>query len=131
MLPDSHETPGILVVDDNPADVRLVREALSHRRVHAAEDAASALGFLAGATPGLILLDLSLPRMNGHELLARIRAEAKLSSTPVVIFSSSDSPEDIERAYAGLANGYVTKPSSLDGFLDTVRRIDRFWLSAR
>ncbi len=123
--------PSILVVDDNPADVRLIREALAERRIHVAEDAFAALDFLGATTPGLVLLDLSLPRMNGHELLSEIRAQPRLAEVPVVIFSSSDSLDDIRRAYDGSANCYVTKPAGLDHFLETIRRIDRFWLRTR
>lgn len=131
MSPEASREPSILVVDDNPADVRLIREAIAERRIHVAEDARAALAHLETSTPDLVLLDLSLPQMNGHELLSEIRAQSRFAAVPVVVFSSSDSREDIRRAYEGSANCYVTKPSSLDRFLDTVRRIDRFWLRTR
>lgn len=128
---DVSSEPSILVVDDNPADVRLIREAVAERKIHIAEDAWAALAFLRTHIPHLVLLDISLPQMNGHELLSEIRAQARLEQVPIVVFSSSDSPEDIRRAYSGSANCYVTKPADLDQFLDTVRRIDRFWLATR
>lgn len=123
--------PGILVVDDNPADARLIQEALHPRPIHVAADGPSALAFMEASCPGLVLLDLSLPGMCGHEVLSAIRSSLRWAMVPVVIFSSSDSPDDIEKAYSGAANGYVTKPSGLDEFFETVRRIHRFWLPPR
>lgn len=131
MSPDGTLPPSILVVDDNPADARLIREALAGRSIHVAEDAWAALTFLTSHYPALVLLDLHLPGMSGHELLLAIRAREHLARVPVVVFSSSDSAGDAELAYTASANCYVTKPAGLDQFLDTVRRIDHFWVSAR
>lgn len=129
-LEPRHEA-AILVVDDNPADARLIREALDGKPIHVAEDGYQALDFLARIVPRLVLLDLSLPMMTGHEVLREIRSRRQLAAVPVVVFSSSDSQEDMERAYAFQANCYVTKPAGLDQFLDTVRRIHQFWLEPR
>lgn len=122
----------VLVVEDNPADVRLIREALAEANpaatVHPAADAEEALRYLAANPADLVVLDLSLPLADGHELLERIRSDQRLRPLPVVVFSSSDSPADIRRAYAAHANCYVTKPGQLDQFLDAVRRIEEFWL---
>jgi two-component system response regulator len=123
----------ILVIDDNPADVRLIREALESgappaHAIHVAEDGAAAIEILGTLHPALILLDLRLPGMNGYEILAQIRSQHRLAAVPVVVFSSSDSQEDILCAYSASANCYVTKPAGLDCFLDTVRRIRSFWL---
>ncbi len=120
----------ILMVDDNPGDIRLVREAFGagpRVAIHEAEDAAHAIEFLENNDCDLVLLDLSLPRTSGHELLADIRSREPLRALPVVVFSTSDSSDDIERAYAAHANCYVTKPGELDRFLETFRRIEQFW----
>lgn len=131
MSPDGAASASILVVDDNPADARLIREALTGRSIHVAEDAQEALAFLASHYPSLVFLDLHLPGMSGHELLSAIRTHERLAAIPVVVFSSSDSTDDVTRAYSASANCYVTKPAGLDQFLDTVQRIDRFWMPAR
>jgi CheY-like chemotaxis protein len=123
----------ILLVEDNPADVRLIREALNHggapKILRVAEDGVEALEMLAaaGPVPDLIVLDLSLPRMNGHELLAHIRAGPRTRLIPVVIFSSSASEEDISMAYGQFANCYVSKPGDLDRFFEVLHRIESFW----
>jgi two-component system, chemotaxis family, response regulator Rcp1 len=128
----------ILLVEDNPADVLLTREALSEARLpsrtHVAEDGVEALDYLrkqgkfAGAPrPDLILLDLNLPRKNGHELLAQIKADDALKAIPVVVLTTSRAPEDIARSYNLHANCYVTKPMQFDTFVAAVRSIQQFW----
>jgi CheY-like chemotaxis protein len=122
----------VLVVEDNPADLRLIREALAEANpaadILAAADADQAVALLESGAADLVLLDLNLPRADGHELLATLRSDPRWAPLPVVVFSSSDSPADIRRAYQGMANCYVTKPGQLDQFLDAVGRIERFWL---
>lgn len=130
----------ILLVEDNPGDVRLAREALREDLprdgLAVAGDGSEALAYLrregphgAAAAPALILLDLNLPRMDGRELLAAIKADARLKAIPVVVLSSSGAPQDIERAYALHANCFVTKPADLDGFVAAVRAVVHFWRS--
>ncbi len=130
--PGCNAPHSVLVVEDNPADSRLIREALAEANpsavVHGAADADEALRFLEENPADLVVLDLNLPRADGHELLERIRGDARLRPLPVVVFSSSDSPADIQRAYAARANCYVTKPGQLDQFFEAVRRIEQFWL---
>lgn len=130
----------ILMVEDNEGDAFLTKELLKEAKVsnviHIVRDGVEAMGFLhkegmySGApTPDLILLDLKMPRMDGHEVLARIRADPKLECIPVVILTSSEADEDVLRAYKHKANCYVTKPVGLEQFSKIVRSIDDFWLS--
>jgi CheY-like chemotaxis protein len=79
--------------------------------------------------PGLILLDLNLPRLDGREVLRRIKNDPQLSTIPVVVLTTSNDEEDVLSCYDAGANTYVTKPIAFDGFLKTVRTIDRYWFS--
>ena len=130
----------ILLVEDNPGDVRLTREALREGKVHnnlaVASDGVEAVRYLrregehAGAVrPDLILLDLNLPRMDGREVLAEIKADPALRHIPVVVLTSSQAEEDIARAYHLHANCYVTKPVDLDQFIHVVESIEDFWFT--
>jgi CheY-like chemotaxis protein len=139
--PDAHDDAiEILLVEDNPGDVLLTREALRdskmRNRLHVAADGVEALAFLrregrhAGApAPDLILLDLNLPRKDGREVLAEVKADPALRHIPVVILTSSQAEQDIARAYDLHANCYVTKPVDLDQFLTIVRSIEQFWFT--
>jgi CheY-like chemotaxis protein len=135
--PDAIE---ILLVEDNPGDVELTREALDEAKVRnnlrVARDGVEALAFLrregehAGAErPDLILLDLNLPRKDGRAVLAEIKADPDLRHIPVVILTSSQAEQDIVRAYDLHANCYVTKPVDLDQFIHIVRSIEQFWFT--
>jgi CheY-like chemotaxis protein len=128
----------ILMVEDDEGDVRLTREALRDCKVsnvlHVVYDGESALAFLRreppygdAPRPDLVLLDLNLPRMNGHEVLAEIRADPRLHTIPVTVLTTSSSDEDVLRSYELHANAYVTKPVGLDEFLHVVREIEDFW----
>lgn len=130
----------ILLVEDNPGDVRLTREALKEGKVknnlHVAKDGVEALDFLhrrAGnadaVRPDLILLDLNLPRKNGREVLADIKADASLRRIPVVVLTVSQAEEDILSTYDLGANCFITKPVDLKQFLRVVKAVDDFWLS--
>ncbi|CAN5834996.1 response regulator [soil metagenome] len=130
----------ILLVEDNPGDVRLTREALREGKVrnnlNVASDGVEALAYLrregqyAGATrPDLILLDLNLPKKDGREVLAEIKQDPSLRHIPVVILSSSPAEQDIIRAYDLHANCYVTKPVDLDQFITVVKSIEDFWFT--
>jgi len=130
----------ILLVEDNPGDVRLTEEALREGKVYnnlrVAVDGEKAWAFLrreesyaTAPRPDLILLDLNLPRRDGRELLADIKADADLRRIPVVILTTSKAEEDILRTYDLHANCYVTKPVDLDQFLKVVRAIEDFWLT--
>ena len=128
----------LLLVEDNAADVRLLREAMREARtpndVLIAGDGEQALEALTGRVdlPGtgrvdIVLLDLNLPRKSGLELLAELRSDVKLRSTPVIILSTSTSQADIDRAYDLGANCYIVKPVDFDQFRSVVAAIDHFW----
>jgi len=130
----------ILLVEDNPGDVRLTREALKDGKIinklHVAEDGVQALAFLRregkyhnAVRPELILLDLNLPKKDGREVLAEIKADVALKRIPVVILTSSAAEQDIIKSYNLHANCYVTKPVDLDQFINVVKSIEHFWLS--
>jgi CheY-like chemotaxis protein len=130
----------ILLVEDNPGDVRLTQEALKdnkvHNHLHIVSDGVEALAFLrkegryAGSPrPDLILLDLNLPRKDGREVLAEIKADEQLRRIPVVVLTTSKAEEDILRAYDLSANCYITKPVDFDQFIRVVRSIEDFWLA--
>ena len=130
----------ILLVEDNPGDVRLTREALREGKVRnnlaVASDGVEAIAYLrkegehAGAVrPDLILLDLNLPRKDGREVLAEIKADPSLRNIPVVVLTSSQAEQDIVRAYDLHANCYITKPVDLDQFIRVVQSIEDFWFT--
>lgn len=128
------------MVEDNPGDVRLVEEALAEYKVrnnlHVVPDGIEAMAFLRreGAfthtpRPDLILLDLNLPRKNGREVLAEIKADPRLRQIPVVVLTSSAAEEDILASYNLNVNCYITKPVDLDEFFKVVQAIEHFWFS--
>ena len=128
----------VLIVEDNPGDVELAKEALRETSLtldlHVAEDGAEALEFLRQESsdaprPDLVLLDLNMPKKSGHEVLDEMKGDPDLRLTPVVVFTSSSSREDIEAAYDRYANCYITKPGDLDDLVDVVRAIEAFWLT--
>jgi len=130
----------ILMLEDNPADVRLVMEALKESKllntVSVVEDGVEAMAFLrregkyAGAPrPDAILLDLNLPRKDGREVLAEIKADERLKRIPVVVLTTSQAEQDIVKAYDLSANCYITKPVNLDQFIAVVRAVGEFWFS--
>jgi len=130
----------ILLVEDNPGDVDLTKEALESakvcNRLHVVEDGEQALDFLFRRgqyadvpRPDLILLDLNLPKRDGREVLEEIRADGDLTGIPIVILTTSQADEDITRAYRLHANCYITKPVSFTQFLKVVQSIEDFWLS--
>jgi len=128
----------ILLVEDNPGDVRLTREALREADVAVAltdlPDGEQALEYLRRAgtpdgapRPDLILLDLNLPKRNGLEVLEEIKSDPALASTPVMMLTTSASARDVAGAYARGVNGYVVKPLDLDAFTALVQAINTFW----
>jgi CheY-like chemotaxis protein len=130
----------VLLVEDDPGDVLITREALAEAKVlHnliVIDNGESAVAYLrqegenAGAVrPDLIFLDLNLPRLDGHEVLARIKADEELRHIPVVVLTTSSADEDVLRSYDLHANAYVTKPVNLDAFMSVVRQIDDFFLT--
>jgi chemotaxis family two-component system response regulator Rcp1 len=132
-------TARILLVEDNDADVRLTREALREGgegvTLFSAVDGEQALAFLRreGAhggmpRPDLVLLDLNLPRRNGLEVLAEVRADPALASLPVIVLTTSAADADVTACYAAGANCYVVKPLDLDAFMALIAAIRSFWL---
>lgn len=130
----------ILLVEDNPGDVRLTIEALRDgkmsNKLHVVGDGVEAMEFLrrqgkyAGVPhPDLILLDLNLPRKDGREVLADIKADEQLRRIPVVVLTTSKAEEDIMRVYDLHANCYITKPVDLEQFITLVKSIEDFWLT--
>ena len=130
----------ILLVEDNPGDVRLTQEALKENKmlnhlsvVVEGEDAISFLRqegeYATAIRPDLILLDLNLPRKDGREVLAEIKADEHLKRIPVVVLTTSSAEQDILKSYDLHANCYITKPVDLDQFITIVRSIEDFWLT--
>jgi CheY-like chemotaxis protein len=129
----------VLLVEDDPGDVLMTREAFEHYRIrntlHVVGDGEQALHFLHQTgdfadvpRPGLILLDLNLPRRNGLEVLAEMKADTDLLSIPVVVLTTSQADEDILRSYSLHANAYISKPVDFERFIEVIRQIDDFFL---
>ena len=129
----------VLLVEDDAGDVLMTREAFADNNVvsHLAVvgDGVEALAYLrkqgpyAGVpTPHLILLDLNLPRMDGREVLAEVKADDDLRQIPVVVLTTSEAEDDVLQSYSLHANAYVTKPVDFERFIEVVRRIDEFFV---
>ncbi len=134
------EPVDILLVEDNPGDARLMKEALTEakigNRLHLVANGVEALAYLRrqdpfadAGRPDLILLDLNLPGKDGREVLAEIKGDQDLRRIPVVILSTSRAEADIARAYDLQANAYVTKPLDIEQFITVVKSIENFWLT--
>jgi two-component system, chemotaxis family, response regulator Rcp1 len=130
----------VLLIEDSPGDVRLTKEAFRVANpsihLHVAFDGVEAMAFLhhegihnEAPRPDLILLDLNLPKMDGREVLARIKEDADLKTIPTVILTTSDAEVDIAKSYLLQANCYLNKPVQLDAFENLVRSINDFWLT--
>lgn len=130
----------VLLVEDSPGDVRLTQEAFREAnreiRLHIAVDGIEAMSFLkregdnnTAPRPDLILLDLNLPRMDGREVLACIKADDSLKLIPTVILTTSDAEADIVKSYQLQANCYLSKPVQLEEFEGLVKSINDFWLT--
>jgi CheY-like chemotaxis protein len=130
----------VLLVEDDPGDVLMTREAFEHYKLrnvlHVVTDGEQALQFLRRSgdyadapRPGLILLDLNLPRVDGLEVLAEIKADPLLKVIPVVILTTSQAQQDVLRSYALHANAYVSKPVDFERFTEAIRQIDNFFVT--
>jgi chemotaxis family two-component system response regulator Rcp1 len=129
----------ILLIEDNNADTDLITESigaskLGSKIVHVS-DAVQGLDYLYkqgdyidAITPDLILLDLSLPKMDGHEFLEKIKNNPAFSSIPLVVLTTSNDKEDINHSYGNLANCFITKPVDLSRFIEVIQAIEYFWL---
>ncbi|MEH2200891.1 MAG: response regulator [Nostoc sp.] len=130
----------VLLVEDNPGDAQLTRIALEDSKIsihlNVVEDGVEAMAFLRKqgqyitvAHPDIVLLDLNLPRKDGREVLAEIKADEKLKRIPVVVLTTSQAEEDILKAYNLSANCYITKPVDFDQFVKIVQSIENFWFA--
>ena len=130
----------VLLVEDDPGDVLMTKEAFEHYEIpgnlHVVGDGDQAMQFLRKIgdytgvpTPGLILLDLNLPRRNGLEVLAEVKSDSSLLSIPVVVLTTSHAEEDIARSYSLHANAYISKPVDFEKFVGVIGQIDDFFLT--
>ena len=139
-MTESVEVVDVLLVEDDPGDVLMTREAFEHHKLrnklHVVADGVEALQFLRregehaeAPRPGLVLLDLNLPRKDGREVLAEMKQDPRLRLIPVVVLTTSEAENDIVRSYELHANCYITKPVGLEQFIAIVREIESFWLA--
>lgn len=130
----------ILLVEDNPGDARLAQEAIREAKwdnhLNWVHDGTEAIDFLrrqgryvSAPRPDLILLDLNLPRKDGREVLAEIKADEALRRIPVIVLSTSDADEDVVRAYKLRANSYISKPVQLSDYVRIVKSLREFWFT--
>jgi chemotaxis family two-component system response regulator Rcp1 len=140
MNPKRLQPVEILLVEDSPTDVLLAKEALEYSKVvnnlHVVSDGVEAMAFLRrdgkhkeAPRPGLILLDLNLPKKDGREVLAEIKNDEKLKRIPVVVLTTSKSEADVLKAYGLHANCYIVKPVDFEKFAEVVKYIENFWFS--
>ena len=130
----------VLLVEDDPGDVLMTREAFEEFKVrnnlNVVSDGEEAMAYLRRegeyadvGRPDLVLLDLNLPRMDGRQVLAAIKGDEELASIPVVVLTTSEAEEDVLRSYRLHANAYVTKPVDFERFITVIRQIDEFFVS--
>jgi len=130
----------ILLVEDNPGDVRLTQEAFRendiNNKLNVVNNGQEAMYYLRregeykdAARPDLILLDLNLPRKDGREVLAEIKSDSTLQQIPVVILTTSESDDDILKTYSLHANCFITKPVDMQEFVKVVEAVEKFWLA--
>ncbi len=135
----SHRPLELLIIEDNPGDVRLIEEAFqelgANVNIRVAKDGAEGLEMLivpsqarANWRPDLILLDLNLPKVSGHDVLVQIKNHPQTSLIPVIILTSSRAEADVRRAYESHANAYLRKPSTLDGLMTAAQDVKNFWM---
>jgi len=128
----------ILLVEDNPADVRLITEVIRDSKIikecHVVKDGAEALQFLhregefeKAPIPDVILLDLNLPKINGFEVLEELKNNVLLEKIPVIILTSSSNEENIKKCYQLYANCYVVKPTEFNDYEEVIKTIESFW----
>src|SRR5581483_856766 len=134
-----HRPLELLIIEDNPGDIRLLQEAFLELRanvnIQVAKDGAEGLELVLSAKhpkkgwrPDLILLDLNLPKVSGHDVLARIKNNPQSCAIPVIVLTSSRAESDVRRAYESHANAYLKKPSTLDGLVSAAQDIKNFWM---
>jgi CheY-like chemotaxis protein len=139
-MTESFEPIEILLAEDNPGDVRLTQQALKDSKMRnnlsVVSDGEEAIRFLrreppyeSAPRPGLFLLDLNMPRKDGKEVLAEIKADPDLRTIPTVVLTTSKADQDVLNAYELHANAYITKPVDFEQFIDVVKTIREFWLT--
>ena len=124
------------MIEDNAGDVRLLEEAFDELQanvnIRVAKDGAEGVEMLTDQNrswrPDLILLDLNLPKLSGHDVLGQIKSNPAIRWIPVIVLTSSRAESDIRRAYQSHANAYLRKPSTLDGLLAAAQDVKRFWM---
>jgi two-component system, chemotaxis family, response regulator Rcp1 len=128
----------ILLVEDNPGDVRLFKEALWEtgmpHHLHSVDDGEKALNLLfdregRATYPDVVILDINLPKLSGHEVLRAIKQDARTRTLPVIVLSSSRAKSDVQQAYESNANCYLQKPNNLEDLFRIVFAIESFWLN--
>jgi CheY-like chemotaxis protein len=139
MIASEARVINVLLVEDDPGDVLMTREAFEeylHNHLDVVSDGSEALAYLRregeyadAPRPDLILLDLNLPRRDGREVLAEVKADVNLRTIPVIVLTTSQADEDVLKSYQLHANAYVTKPVDFDGFIEAIRQIDHFFVS--
>jgi CheY-like chemotaxis protein len=137
---EKNQSINVLLVEDSPGDVRLTQEAFRDAnlavQLHVANDGVQAMAFLRqegtyvdAPRPDLTLLDLNMPKMDGRQVLAQIKADDALKTIPTVILTTSAADDDIAKCYQLQANCYLTKPVQLDAFETLVKSVNDFWLA--
>jgi CheY-like chemotaxis protein len=135
----SHKPVEVLLIEDNPGDVRLLEEAFreldANIHMQVARDGAEGLDIVfqthqakTNRHPDIILLDLNLPKVSGHDVLLRIKNDPQTCRIPVIVLTSSRAESDVRRAYDSHANAYLKKPSTLDGLISAAQQIKSFWM---
>ena len=140
MTRDEQQPPvQVLLIEDNPGDVRLLQEAFrelhANIRIQVAKDGAEGIAVVEkkasegpNACPDLILLDLNLPKISGHDVLERIKSNPDTRRIPVIVLTSSRAEMDVHRAYDSHANAYMRKPTTLEGLIAAAEQIKNFWM---
>lgn len=139
-LKNNKEKPRILLVEDNPGDIRLTQEALKESKIEihldVVTDGEQAIDFLLkrnrfadSVRPHIILLDLNLPKKNGIEVLKEIKSNDLLKKIPVIVLTTSDADHDISKAYSLHANCYILKPVDFDDFARVIKLVETFWFN--
>ncbi|MFL6353466.1 MAG: response regulator [Bryobacteraceae bacterium] len=135
----AHRTIQVLLIEDNPGDVRLLEEAFrelnANVHIQVAKDGAEGLQIIFPTAqlkpswqPDIILLDLNLPKVSGHDVLTRIKNNPQTCRIPIIVLTSSRAESDVKRAYDSHANAYLKKPNTLDGLISTAQHIKSFWM---
>jgi CheY-like chemotaxis protein len=128
----------ILLIEDNEGDIVLTTEALEDSKiineVTVRRDGEAAIAFFEGLTglakqPDLVLLDINLPKISGHEVLMYIKTHSRFKSIPVIMLTTSSSEKDIQSAYKNYVNCYITKPIDVSDFMEAISKIEDFWIN--